>query len=79
MNIAQIRRDTALCKVLGVGCISARILIADSGNCKLSGFPADHSGLYAVRNTESRIFFSLVNPGHDLSPDILVEGGSAVS
>ena len=38
----------------------------------------DLSGLHTVRNRKSDIFLPLVNPGHDLSPDILVEGGAAV-
>lgn len=78
MLVTDLCGDSALGKVFGVGSVSSRILVADAVYRQLAGFAADDCSLHTVRRGEARIGKALVNSGHDLSPDILVEAGSAI-
>lgn len=55
-----------------------RVVGADARNGKLARFAADLCGFHAVRYFKTRILQALVNAGHDLAPDIFMEGGTAI-
>ena len=78
MGVAHLCRYGSLGKVFRVDSVTTRVVGADTRNGQLAGFAADLCGFDAVRNGEARVTQSLVDTGHDLAPDILVEGGSAV-
>lgn len=78
MIVADFRGYGSLGEILGVHSVASGVAAADAGHGQLAGFAADLGGLDAVRRRKSRVRQPFMNPGHDLSPDVLVEGGAAV-
>lgn len=76
--VAHVRGNGSLGKIFRVYRVAPRVVGADAGDGEFAGFTADLCGLHAVRNRKSGIRHSFVNAGHDLFPDGLMEGRSAV-
>lgn len=73
MIVAYVRRNRTLCKKFRIYRIASGVIGTDSGDCQLAGFPADLGGFDAVGHRKSGIRHSLMDSGHDLPPDALVE------
>ena len=76
--VAHVRGNGSFGKIFRVYRVAPRVVGADAGDGEFAGFTADLCGLHAVRNRKSGIRHSFVNAGHDLFPDGLMEGRSAV-
>ena len=78
VGVAHFGRYGSLCEVFCVYGIAARIMGADARNRQFAGFAADLCSFHAVWYGEARVTQAFVNTGHDLAPDIFVEGRAAV-
>lgn len=78
MIVAYVGGNRTFCKIFGVYRVASGVIVADTGDCQLAGFTADLSGFYAVWHWKSRIGQPFMDPGHDLTPYGLVEGGASV-
>ena len=78
MLVAHLCGNRSLGEILGIYRASSGIRAAHAGYGKLAGFAADLGGLHALGNRKARIRQALVNPIHDIAPDILVEGCAPV-
>lgn len=76
--VADLSGGGALGEIFGVDRISSWIVVADACYGPFSGLAADLCRFYAVRDSKAGILHSLMNPVHNIAPDIFVEGGTAV-
>ena len=79
MLIADLSRNSSLGKVFRIDGISSGIIVTDTFHSQLAGFPADLSRFDTIRNGKAGIGQPFVNPFHDLSPNIFMEGSSAIA
>lgn len=78
MIVAYVGGNRTFCKILSVYRVASGVIVADTGDCQLAGFTADLSGFYTVWHWKARIGQPFMDPGHDLPPYGLVEGGASV-
>ena len=78
MVVAHIRGDGSFGEIFRIYGVASRVVGTDTGDGEFAGLPADLRGLHTVRHGKARIGHALVHTGHNLFPDSLVEGGSAV-
>ena len=77
MMVADLCWNSSLCEVLGVNGVSSWIILADTRDRKLSGFPADLGSCDGGRNRETGVRKPLMDLCHDCFPDLLVVGSTA--